>query len=197
MPKNGEEVRRRLQEAALELYTLKGFDETTTAEIAAQAGVTERTFFRHFADKREVFFEGEQALITELCNGMRGAPDTAAPMELLLCAFHAVAPLVEANRPFLEPRQKVIAATPGLQERALAKNALVTERLSAALVERGIEPVLAMLAAQAGIAAFGYATRKWHADPSAGLNSHLDHAFTQLRELTQPARALVQRGKRK
>jgi len=42
----------RPQEAALALYEERGFDQATAAEIAAMAGVTERTFLRHFADKR-------------------------------------------------------------------------------------------------------------------------------------------------
>lgn len=186
MARNGEQVRRRLQDAALELYTTKGFDQTTTAEIAAQAGVTERTFFRHFADKREVFFEGEVALISMLVEGVHETPDDAAPMEMLLHAFSSVAALVEANRPFLEPRKKVIEAVPALRERALAKSAAVTSALSAALVERGVEPALAMLAAQAGIAAFGFAASMWHRDLSSGLGSHLDRAFAQLYKLTAP-----------
>ena len=59
MPRSGDEARRRLQQATLELFQQKGFDATTAAEIAERAGVTERTFFRHFADKREALFDGE------------------------------------------------------------------------------------------------------------------------------------------
>lgn len=186
MPRDGDQMRRRLQEAALSLYTTNGFDRTTTAEIAALAGVTERTFFRHFADKREVFFEGEAELIARLVDGVRYAPDGAAPIAMLLHAFCSVAPLVEANRPFLEPRQKVIEAVPALRERALAKSAAVTAALSAALVERGIDAPLAMLAAQTGIAAFGLAAGTWHGDSSSGLASHLERAFGHLYGLTQP-----------
>lgn len=72
----------------------------------------------HFADKREVFFEGEVALISMLVEGVHETPDDAAPMEMLLHAFSSVAALVEANRPFLEPRKKVIEAVPALRERA-------------------------------------------------------------------------------
>ena len=51
----------RLARAALELYVDQGYEQTTVADIAARAGVTERTFFRHFADKREVLFAGSGA----------------------------------------------------------------------------------------------------------------------------------------
>lgn len=193
MPRDGAHVRRRLQEAALELYSTNGFDRTTTAEIAAQAGVTERTFFRHFADKREVFFEGEADLIATLVEGVHRAPGGGSPMKVLLHAFCSVAPLVEANRPFLEPRQKVIEATPALQERALAKSAAVTTALSAALADRGIELPIAMLAAQTGIAAFGFAVRMWHMDSASGLADHLERAFARLHELTQSTRVAGRR----
>jgi len=186
-----------LQEAALELYATNGFDQTTTAEIATRAGVTERTFFRHFADKREVFFEGEAALIAMLVDGVHCAPDGDAPMEVLLHAFRSVVALVEANRPFLEPRQKVIEAIPALRERALAKAAAVTAALSAALVERGVDYPLAMLAAQTGIAAFGYAASTWHGDSSSGLASHLDRAFAHLHELAQSTGLAKRRATKK
>ncbi|WGS54055.1 TetR/AcrR family transcriptional regulator [Paraburkholderia sp. D15] len=185
MPRNGDAVRRRLQDAALDLYTKNGFDQTTTAQIAAQAGVTERTFFRHFADKREVFFDGEVELIEKLMEAVRSTPDGAAPLDMLIRAFTAVAPLVEANRPILAPRQRVIEAVPALQERALAKSAAVTAALAQALVERGTEPALAMLAARTGIAAFGFAAATWHGDVSSSLASHVEGAFAQLCGLTQ------------
>ena len=46
----------RLQKAALELFATRGFEQTTATEIAQSVGLTERTFFRHFSDKREVLF---------------------------------------------------------------------------------------------------------------------------------------------
>lgn len=54
VPRNGEKVRCRLREAALELYRERGYDQTTTPKIAGAAGVTERTFFRHSLREREL-----------------------------------------------------------------------------------------------------------------------------------------------
>src|SRR5271154_2837924 len=102
--------RGRLQEAALALYSERGFDQTTAAEIAARAGVTERTFFRHFADKRDILFDNEASLRTALTEAIAGAPADLAPMQVLLLAFHAVEAIFEDNRPFSEPRHAVIAA---------------------------------------------------------------------------------------
>src|ERR1017187_8390875 len=112
MPRRGEDARRRLQQAALELYLERGYDATTTAQIAERAGVTERTFFRHFADKREVFFGGEAALSSALVTAITKAPEDLAPLPVLLTAFSAVIPILEDNRAVAEARSPVIASTP-------------------------------------------------------------------------------------
>jgi AcrR family transcriptional regulator len=131
MPRNAEPARRRLQQATLELFRERGYDATTTAEIAARAGVTERTFFRHFPDKREALFDGEEAFRDALTDAVAGAPEGLAPMDALLCAFRSVEPLLERNRPFTEPRQEIIARTPALQERVLTKTANLIGALAA------------------------------------------------------------------
>src|ERR1700678_3769061 len=115
MPRNGEEVRKRLQLAALELFRERGYEETTAAEIAAKAGVTERTFFRHFPDKREVLFYGEEAFCTALRNAVRDAPPALGIWETLFHAFRAVEHLFLENRTSAEPRRQVIPTTPALQ----------------------------------------------------------------------------------
>ncbi len=121
VPRSGAEARRRLQQAALELYQERGFDQTTTAEIAARAGVNERTFFRHFPDKREVLFDGEADLRAALMHEVAEAPEGLAPLDVLLHAFRIAGRILEENRPFSEPRLAIIAVTPALRERDLAK----------------------------------------------------------------------------
>ena len=187
MPRNGELVHRRLQQAALELFRERGFDQTTAAEIAARAGVTERTFFRHFPDKREILFGGEASLRTALAEAIAGAPADLEPLRALLLAFHTVEAMLEENRPFSEPRQQVIAAIPALQERELAKIASLTTALAAALGQRGVETRLATLAAQAGMAAFRSAVTSWFADPARALHAHLVAAFDDLYALSAAA----------
>ena len=159
MPRSGEDARRRLQQAALELFQERGYDATTTAEIAARAGLTERTFFRHFPDKREVLFEGEEAFRVALAEGVMAAPQDLEAMEALLWAFRSVEPLLQRNRAVSEPRQRVIAQTPALQERVLTKTAALTEALAEALRRRGVEDSRAALAAQVGMALFSYGAR--------------------------------------
>ncbi|SDL37190.1 DNA-binding transcriptional regulator, AcrR family [Nonomuraea maritima] len=184
MPRSGAEARRRLQQAALELYLERGFDRTTTAEIAARAGVNERTFFRHFPDKREVLFDGEADLRAALTGAVSEAPDGLQPLDLLLRAFRKAEHIFEGNRPFAEPRVQVIAATPALRERDLAKAASLIAALAAALRQRGVADRLAGLAAQAGWAAFHQAFQAWINDSSQSLDAHLLQAFADLRALS-------------
>ena len=82
-------ARGRLEQAALELYGERGFEQTTVAEIAKRAGLTERTFFRHFADKREVLFWGAGALQELLVGTVASAPDSAAPIDAVAAALEA------------------------------------------------------------------------------------------------------------
>ena len=186
MPRSGEKARRRLQQAALELFSERGYEQTTASEIAARAGVTERTFFRHFPDKREVLFDGQITLRAALTSAIAEAPETLRPLELLYRAFRSVEQTLEDNRPFSVPRQQVIAETPALQERESAKTAALTEALALALRQRGVDEQLATLAAQTGMAAFHHAVVAWFADPSRRLGAHLDTAFDELSKLSSP-----------
>ncbi len=186
MPRNGEEARRRLQQAALELFSERGYEQTTASEIAARAGVTERTFFRHFPDKREVLFDGQITLKVALTGAVAEAPETLQPLEILYWAFRSVEQILEDNRPFSVPRQQVIASSPALQERELAKEAALTDDLVLALRRRGVDERLAALAAQTGWAVFQYAVVSWFAAPSYPLGAYLDHAFDALCKLSSP-----------
>ncbi|MET7685583.1 TetR family transcriptional regulator [Streptomyces sp. NPDC005423] len=184
MPRSGAEARRRLQQAALELYRERGFDQTTTAEIAARAGVNERTFFRHFPDKREVLFDGEADLRAALTQEVADAPDGLQPLGILLHAFQKAGRILEDNRPFSEPRLALIAKTPALRERDLAKAAALTEALAEALRQRQVPDRLAGLAAQTGWAAFHHAAQAWIDDPERSLEAHLLQAFDDLHALS-------------
>jgi len=165
------------------LYREHGFDRTTTAEIAARAGVNERTYFRHFADKREVLFEGEDELRAALTQAVAEAPDGLGALETLLRAFRKAGPMLEDNRPFSEPRLQVIAVTPALRERDLAKAASLTDAVTEALRQRGVADRSAGLAAQIGWAAFHQAAQAWIDDPSQSFDAHLLQAFDDLRAL--------------
>src|ERR1700756_5441053 len=116
-------ARGRLEQAALELYTERGFDQTTVAEIAARSGLTERTFFRYFADKREVLFGGQERLRELYVRAIEAAPESAAPIDAVVAALEAAAPVFHERRAFARQRQAVIDSNPELQERELLKRA--------------------------------------------------------------------------
>jgi AcrR family transcriptional regulator len=184
MPRSGVDARRRLQQAALELYLERGYDATTTAQIAERAGVTERTFFRHFADKREVFFDGEAALRSTLVTTIAEAPADLPPLSVLLAAFSAVVPILEENRAVAESRAPVIGSTPALRERALAKTEELNRAVAEALRERGLPESRALLAAQIAMAAFGHAAREWRTSPARDLRVLLAQSFDDIRTLS-------------
>src|SRR6476646_9798106 len=102
----------RLEQAALELYVERGFEQTTVAEIAARAGLTERTFFRHFADKREVLFWGAEQLVDTLVGVIRAAPASEAPLAVVLRAVEAAAAWLESVRdlPAVRARHAIVSA---------------------------------------------------------------------------------------
>jgi hypothetical protein len=123
-----------------------GYETTTAAEIAARAGVTERTFFRHSPDKREVLFDGESLLSDALTSAVRSAPVALGPWDTLFRSFRSVVQLFVDNRAFSEPRRRIIASSPALQERELTKVGSLIGTLASALCERGVPDPPANLA---------------------------------------------------
>jgi AcrR family transcriptional regulator len=183
MPRSGAQARNRLREAALELYLDRGYDATTTAQIAERAGVTERTYFRHFADKREVLFDGEAELRTIMVDAITTADDGLAPLPLVIRAYMAAVPLLVKNRPIAERRAQVIAVTPALQERAHAKRAALLDAVIAALTLHDVREPTARLAGQVGMAVFERASRSWHDDPALDLGDLIQQAADEVRAL--------------
>jgi len=155
------DARGRLAQAAMELYTERGFEQTTVVEIAERAGLTERTFFRYFADKREVLFQGQEEFQNLFVSVVAEAPDAQAPFDAVAAALHAAALQFEPRRPWSQERQRVIEANPGLQERELIKLATLVSAIAETLRARGVDEPAASLAAQSGVAVFHVAFRRW------------------------------------
>jgi AcrR family transcriptional regulator len=151
----------RLREAALQLYIERGFEQTTVAEIAGRAGLTARTFFRHFADKREVLFAGSADLEAGLASALDAAPADATPMEAVAAALDAAAEFLGGDRQHSSQRQSVINANPELRERELIKMAALAGALAGGLRRRGVPEPDASLAAEAGIVVFRVAFETW------------------------------------
>jgi AcrR family transcriptional regulator len=152
--------RGRLHEAALELYATRGFQHTTVAEIAKRAGLTERTFFRHFGDKREVMFAAAGALQEALVSTVANAPTSLAPLEAVAAGLEAVGAELP-DRETARARQTIIAANPELRERELTTFAALSAALAEALRTRGLPDPAATLAAEVGMAVFRIAFERW------------------------------------
>lgn len=158
-------TKERLQAAALELFDTRGFDVTTTADIAGAVGLTERTFFRHFADKREVLFSGQEYFQAGFLRGIVEAPADLGPLDAITCALDAAGDFFpDERRPHSRLRQRVIDENPALQERELLKMAGLSTLLARALRERGVTEPAATLAAETGKTVFGVAFSLWIAE---------------------------------
>ncbi len=181
--------RGRLHEAAFALYGERGFENTTVAEIAERAGLTERTFFRHFADKREVLFASSEVLQDALVSAVAGAPDSMAPIDAVAGGLEAAGAQIP-DRATARQRQAIIAANPELQERELIKFASLSAALAGALRGRGVENPAAGLMAEVGIAVFRIAFERWIAEGSdRDLPDLIRESLGQLHALTAGATA--------
>ncbi len=173
-------ARSRLAAAAME----QGYEQTTVADIAGRAGLTSRTFFRYFADKREVVFAGGSQLEGHLVVALAAAPADATAMQAIEAAFRAVGEVIR-SRAWSADRQSVVALHPELRERELAKMASLSAALGDALRTRGVPAADAGLAAEAGVMVFRLAFERWldEADDRT-LTDVLTESFVQLRALT-------------
>lgn len=155
-------AKERLQSAALELYASRGFEQTTAAEIAQSVGLTERTFFRHFSDKREVLFYGQQDLLEAFVAGVEAAPAGTSALDVIAHALRAAAVLFpEERRGHSRMRQAVIEQNPALQEREAHKLAALAAAVADALRARGTAEPAATLAAESGSTVFAIAFAQW------------------------------------
>ncbi len=157
-------ARGRLMQAAFALYSERGFEQTTVAGIAERAGLTERTFFRHFADKREVLFAGAEALQELLVNTVAEAPASLAPIDAAAAGLEAAGAFIQEGGDLARERQAIIASSTELQERELIKLASLANALAEALRGRGVEDPVASLTAEAGIAVFKVAFERYVED---------------------------------
>ena len=156
------DARERLETAALDLFVENGYEETTVAQIADRAGLDRATFFRHFADKREVLFGGEDVLAVLFADGIRAASADATLIECLQAAFAAAeVAMTPEQRARAAQRVLVVAASIEVQERGLLKHARIARSIRTALRERGADELTARLAAEVGMLAFSIAVERW------------------------------------
>ncbi|MDA0182359.1 TetR family transcriptional regulator [Solirubrobacter phytolaccae] len=177
----------RLREAAMALYTERGYEQTTVGDIAERAGLTARTFFRYFADKREVLFAGSEALEGALRSAVDEAPEDASPMQVVAAVLDGIAALIGRDRDYSRQRQVVIDATPELQERELIKLARLALVLRDALRARGVSDPEAGLAAETALAIVRVGFDRWiNTDDERELADVLRESLARLETLVAP-----------
>ncbi len=185
----------RLTKAAIELFQEAGYERTTVQEIAARAGLTERTFFRYFADKREVLFSGAKELEKLIVDRIADAPTHASPLDAIVGALEEAAAELEKQRDihFVRARHALVTKHSELQERELIKLAALAMACTKALHARGVTEPSASLAAEAGMAVFKIGFERWLEDRRPrDFPGHIRAALEALKGITaqtQPRRA--------
>ncbi len=168
----------------MELYVERGFEQTTVADIADRAGLTARTFFRYFADKREVLFAGSTELQGAMVGALESAPASASPMEAVWAALDVAASLLGERPEYARMRQTVIVANPELRERELIKMASLSAALAVGLRRRGVGDAEASVAAELGIVVLRVGFERWVGGPrSRKLAQTMRESFDQVRAL--------------
>jgi AcrR family transcriptional regulator len=171
--------------AAITLFAEQGYEETTVAEIAQRAGLTKRTFFRYFSDKREVLFSGSEELGRLWLEAVAAAPTEATPLAVVTAGFDPVAEMFAERYDFAGIRSRIIEANPELKERELIKLQTLAGAIESALIERGVAENVAILAAQAGVTVFHVAFANWvHQDDPTALRRLMDESLQELRSVT-------------
>jgi len=184
------DARGRLEKAAMELYGERGFDQTTVAQIAERAGLTERTFFRHFADKREVLFAGSGQLQDLLVQTVADAPASAAPIGAVTAGIEAVGSVLQESRgrAFARQRQSIVAASAELRERELNKMSSLAGALADTLRKRGVGEPGASLLAEIGITVFRISFERWVSGArERDLRELMRESFAEVQSLTAHA----------
>jgi AcrR family transcriptional regulator len=190
----------RLEKAAMELFQERGYVQTTVEEIAARAGLTERTFFRYFADKREVLFSGSKALEKSIVDGIEGAPRKASPLEAVVAAFEAAGAELQDRRDirFVRARYALVTHHAEVQERELIKLASLALAVTKALHARGVSEPAASLAAEVGIAVFKVGFERWvNERKPRDLAAHIRAAVDALRAVTLEGKGSTGRPKKR
>ena len=176
----------RVEAAALSLFTAKGYAQTTVDDIVEQAGLARRTFFRHFANKREILFWGQSTLQEAHARAVAAAPLDSSPLQLAGGALHAAADIMQPRLALIRQRQAVIGANVELQERELLKRSQLSQALADTLTMRGVAPLTAAVTAEAALGAYGVAFRAWADGHRQDLHEAVDAVLESLRGLDRP-----------
>lgn len=173
----------RLRRAALELFVEHGYDNVTVAQIAERAGITRRSYFRYFPDKREVLFAGSEQLSPAIAEAVRASAEESPPA-VALDAVRQVGALLAERFDRTAERRAVIESSPELQERERTKRAAITTSLGDALEGRGAAPEEARLVARLVTVCFEEAFERW-IDTGEDFVSCLDASVAAMRSVVE------------
>jgi AcrR family transcriptional regulator len=179
----------------MDLFAERGYGKTTVGDIAARAGLTERTFFNYFTDKREVLFAGSEHFVKRVVDAVRAAPRSSAALDVVLSAYEGTNDFFEERRAFARRRYALIAAHPELQERELIKMMSLAASITETLEQRGTSSAAARLATEAGLAIVRVAFDQWGKDPKdRSLTFHLRAARRQLEAVVGGAKSRARKS---
>lgn len=179
---NKSRTRRALREAALKLFATKGYDETTTEEVAERAGVSARTFFRYFPTKESVLWLRERDWVESVTQSFLAQPESLSDWEALRLTLIAVAGGLARGRAGLLLFQRAVASSATLRGRAHDHQQRDIADLADVVAERrGLtEPdESCVLLATIGLITYRRALDVWLAGPAS-----LDLTEVQVREFS-------------
>lgn len=181
--RRADRTRPRVERAALDLFTRRGFENVTSDEVADAAGISRRTFFRYYATKADAVwgdFTGHVDRLGELL----AAADPDRPVLRSVCAAYVeVNDYAGAELPLLRERMRLILTEPALLARSQLRFAEVDRAVAQYVAGRtGDSPtaLVPRLVAATTRAAATTAFEAWLADEDAALTGHLHRAFEEL-----------------
>jgi AcrR family transcriptional regulator len=178
------DARSRLERAALELFLAHGFDDVTVPQITARAGLTTRTFHRHFIDKREVLFSDADQMPALAARLVLDAPPELAPLDVVAQGLSTLASAAfEGRLQQLKQRTTVIDGHDGLRERELRKMERLTRAIADAFEQRGVDDLTAAVMAETTVGVVKVALRRWlRSDGEQPLQTIMTDSLTRLRD---------------
>ncbi len=176
----------RIRDAAIELFREHGFESTTAADIAERAGVTRRTYFRYFPDKRDVLFGDYGRLAATVAEVVSAAPPGSSAVEVLTIGLHRLSDEVFAGeRARIRALHQIIVSDESLREREQHKNALIADAGEQAFLARGFTPQQARLAAGLGVLVLAASLDEWIEDDASDLGDIAERLLATIGALTR------------
>jgi TetR/AcrR family transcriptional regulator, regulator of mycofactocin system len=159
----GDGTRQRLQRTALELFSRQGFDAVRVADITEACGVSERTFFRHFATKEDVLLADHGARLSRLEQALAHRPADESAAASIVAAVTEVAAEYVSARADLVVQSRLLEETPSLRARSMELQTQWERVIAAAITDRVGDDLEAEALGASAVACLRVAVRYWRA----------------------------------